>query len=195
MITISESVNFVTCDFMERKTKKSLIKQLGLVIKKYNSRGFVISDVFADNEFDMEDLKNKILPSTLQLCAAGEHVSKVERVIRTVKDRCRTICHSLPYSSFPKLMSKGLVAHSVNWINTFTASGGVVGPYSPSYLLEGKQNPDLNKRRITFGSYAIVYSITDNTQTKRSIPCIVPEHKIGRDDGKRQQKQRYPYQC
>ena len=156
MIAISESVNFLTCDYMENRNKKNLIKIIKSIIKKYNSRGLDILDVFADNEFQIEDLRNAILPSTLQLCATGEHVPKVERTIRIVKDRCRTICHSLPYSSFPKLMSKGLVAHYVQWINAFPASGGVVGPYSPSYLMEGKQNAGFNKRRITFGSYAVV---------------------------------------
>ena len=64
------------------------------------------------------------------------------------------------------------MATAIYWINAFPSSGGIVGNYSPAVILEGKANPDCNRKRLSFGSYAHAYVSTDNTQSKRSIPSI-----------------------
>jgi len=38
--------------------------------------------------------------------------------------------------------------------------------------MEGQDNPDLNHKRITFGSYALAYSGTDKKINSRSTPSI-----------------------
>jgi len=173
LVTISEAIIYITCNIMVNKTKKNIDKEMSKVIKMYSSRGFYISDIFGDNEFDIDDIKTSILPSKLHICASGEHVPKIERSIRTIKERTRTICHSLPYTCFPKIMSRAIVATAIQWINAFPSSGGIIGNYSPALILEGRTNPDCNRTRLTFGSYAHVYdSSSDNTQQKRSIPSI-----------------------
>ena len=92
----------------------------------YSSRGFLISDIFGDNEFDMSDFKDTLLPSKLHICASGEHVPKIESTIRTMKGRTRTICHSSPINCFPKIMSRGIVATAIFWVNAFPSSGGIM---------------------------------------------------------------------
>ena len=127
---------------LQNKTKKFVVESLTKVIKLYKSRNFVVTDVYSDNEFDMDDLKVDIQPAKLHVCSANEHVPMVERPIRTIKEKARTICHSVPYMSYTRLMTKSLIMTVTKWMNAFPATGGVTGSYSPSNILEGAINPD-----------------------------------------------------
>ena len=57
-------------------------------------------------------------------------------------------------------------------MNAFPSTGGVTGPYSPANILEGITNPDCNRKRIPFGSYAIAYIGTSNNMEPRAVPSI-----------------------
>ena len=160
LVTISEVISYITCNIMVNKKKGNINNEISKVIKMYSSRGFYISDIFGDNEFNIDDIKTSVLPSKLQICASGEHVPKIERSIRTIKERARTMCHSLRYNCFPNIMSRVIVATAIQWINAFHSSGGTIGNYSPALILEGSTNPDCNRKRLTFGSYAHVYDPT-----------------------------------
>lgn len=108
----------------------------------------------------------------LHICAAREHVPKNERTIRTTKERARSVCHSLPFNRFTKIMTKCLAYFVVRCINAFPSPTGLMGNYSPANIIEGKADPDYNRNRIPFGHYAIAYHCTANTMMKRSSPCI-----------------------
>lgn len=72
-------------------------------------------DVHADNEFecvrdtietihaedDFRDLRSAIC---LEVCTTNEHVRKVERSIRTMKEVIRATVHGMPYKRLPKQM-------------------------------------------------------------------------------------------
>ena len=156
-ISRSDSINCITEEHIKNKKKSSLIKSLHKIIKQYTSRNFVITDIYGDNEFNNDDIRQSVLPAKLHICAANEHVPMVERCIRTIKEKARTMCHSVPYESYTRLMTRSLMTNVVKWMNAFPSSGGVVGPYSPTSILEGATNPDCNRKRIPFGSYALAY--------------------------------------
>jgi hypothetical protein len=65
----------------------------------YKSRGFNISDLHADMEF--ECIRNNVLPSRLNVTAANDHVGKVKQSIWTMKERARTTIHGLPFRRLP----------------------------------------------------------------------------------------------
>ena len=127
-----------------------------------------MSDVFSDNEFDFDEIRTKTLLSKLNVCAAGEHASKIERMIRTIKERTRAFCHSIPYTEIPRIMLKALISSSIQWMNVFPTKCGIQGKCSPAFLLEGKPNPDAKRKQIAFGTYALAYDMTTNTQRKKS---------------------------
>ena len=52
----------------------------------YRKRGFTITDVYGDNNFNHQAYMDTVLPARLHICAKGEHVPIVERSIRTVKE-------------------------------------------------------------------------------------------------------------
>ena len=132
-----------------------------------------MSNIYADNEFDSDDISLAMRPSTMHICAANEHVPKIERCIRTIKERCRTICHTLPYKVHTRTMTKGLIEHVRRWANAFPSSAGITGNYSPSNIIDGSQNPDCNRKRIVYGAYAQVYTGTSNDIQSRTWACRI----------------------
>ena len=160
-------------DSLENRKTGTIIHIIRKILKIYSSRGFIISDIFGDNEFDVDDIKSAILPATMHICAAGEHVPKIYHPILMIKERGRTICHSLPFSSFPKIMTKSLARVITQWINTFLSTGGISDRFIPSNIVLGLNDPGFNHKRLPFGSYVYAYSRTDNTMESRSTPSIV----------------------
>ena len=131
-----------------------------------------MANIYTDNEFDSDDISLAMRPSTMHICAVNEHVPKIERCIRTIKERCRTICHTLPYKVHTRTMTKGLIEHVRRWANAFPSSTGITGNYSPSNIIDGSQNPDCNRKRIVYGAYAQVYTGTSNDMQSRTTPAI-----------------------
>ena len=75
------------------------------VMKLYRSRGFVIDRILGNNEFQSNKLTEHVLPTILDTCAAREHVEDIERRIRTLKEKSRSVYHGCPFSQIPKLMT------------------------------------------------------------------------------------------
>ena len=59
------------------------------ITQLYHSRGFNITEVKGDGEFRC--LEADLLPTVFDPVAADDHVSDVERSIRTIKDDLRTL--------------------------------------------------------------------------------------------------------
>lgn len=79
----------------------------------YTKRGFDISTIHGDNEFNVRNLIEALSPIIMQIYAKGEHVGVAEPSIRTLKVRCRCVCNSFTYKIFTKLMTKALLEHVV----------------------------------------------------------------------------------
>ena len=92
LTTISDKYNFRILEALlyisEKGVKKeNILKGIQKVINLYQSRGLVIEQISRDNEF--ECIHDKIRPVKLNIAAADEQVSVVERSIRTIKERTR----------------------------------------------------------------------------------------------------------
>ena len=83
-----------------------------MIKRTYLTRWFKITYYHSDNEFDNNDIM-LILFGELQVCAKGEHVPRIEWVVRTVKERCRSTCHAIPYPKYTMLMVISLVQNMV----------------------------------------------------------------------------------
>jgi hypothetical protein len=115
--TISRKVQFRTVAPVLNRNKATLLRVIKPVLAMYTSRGFNISDLRADMEF--ECIRNNVLPSRLNVAAANDHVGEVERSIRTMKERARTTIHGLPFKRLPKVMIQALVYHAAKGLNQF----------------------------------------------------------------------------
>ena len=138
----------------------------------YRKRGFTITDVYGDNEFNHQAYMDTVLPARLHICAKGEHVPIVERLIRTVKERTRVMCQSLPFNRMSKKMVRALLGQVEIWLNQFPSTNKL-SERSLATLLRGDSSPNYNTRRARFGEYVMVYAGTSNTMETRALPAIV----------------------
>jgi hypothetical protein len=84
LITISHYVKFATLKLLAiNKQEATLAKLLTAVMHLYGSRGFLVTMVHADREFELSCGNLAAAGSSLNVCAADEHVPKFECFIRT----------------------------------------------------------------------------------------------------------------
>ena len=143
---------------------------LNKVLAIYKARNLRIDSCCADNEFGK--IRDDIRPIPLEIVAREEHVPRIERAIRTLKERARCDCHGLPYKACPITMTIALVELANHWLNQFPEQDGISDTLSPSAIVLGTPKPDCNRLKICFGSYAQVFDSTDNTMQRRSTPAI-----------------------
>ncbi len=90
-------------------------------------RGFHIVEIAGDGEFDWIADQVASLPTNpmLNLAAASEHVGLIERNIRFLKEKTRSIRHSLPFEQIPAVTCIRMVLRTVQFINSFLRKGGL----------------------------------------------------------------------
>ena len=141
--TYSKETRFRTITQIANRKIKTLSTELNKVIHIYHSRGFEIIDVHADIEF--EPLREPLRPIQLHTVAKDDHVTSIERSIRTVKEDTRTCVHGLPFSKLPKMLLVDMVKQMNRNLNQFPAKDGISKTLSPMTLLTGAPKPDFNK--------------------------------------------------
>jgi len=165
--TISRNIQFRTVEQVRSRSSREHARALSRVIDVYDNRALNIVKIDCDNEFDNEHVRAVIAPRVLDVASREEHVGPVERSIRTIKERVRCICHSLPYKRYTKIMVRSLVESVVFWLNSFPVVDGVSEDLSPAAIVQGRQHPDFSGNKILFGAYAIVFAGTSNNMHQR----------------------------
>jgi hypothetical protein len=86
LVTISKHVHFGTVDAMTDKKIPTVWKAIKAVIQLYKQRGFNVTWTLMDNGF--EGLRGQLAELEVGMNETGrdEHVPKVERYIRTIKE-------------------------------------------------------------------------------------------------------------
>ena len=166
--SISQNYQFRTVEGVQNRTKSTILSGFNKIKKIYEGRHLFMNELRGDNE--LKCIKDDIRPTFSNLCSPGEHVPEVERSIRTIKERTRTMLHDLPFHTFPKLMVTGCVYSAVRLLNSLPAPNGVSSTLAPATLITGSAPPDFNKiMKIRFGLYAQVFldhNITNDTKPR-----------------------------
>ena len=170
--TKSQKVNFLTSQYCTSRSLRTIITALEKFIHKYDCRGFKITDMHADNEFDKAELKHSLQPTLLHIYGREEHVGFIERSVRTIKERFRSTCSAMPFRRITVRMVRSLVEGITDVLNAFPSKNGITQTISPATIVEGKPKMDLQRKVIVFGSYALVYIGTTNTSKPRAVPAI-----------------------
>ena len=170
--TKSNKIDFLTAQYCISRSLRTIFTALESVINKYRCRSFKITDFHGDSEFDKEKLKDFLEPGILHTYAREEHVGIIERSVRSIKERCRSTVHGMPYKRMTILMVKSLVEGVVGMMNAFPSKQGISDTLSPSTIVEGKSKLDLKRKIITFGTYALIYTTTSNNMKSRAVPGI-----------------------
>ena len=103
-LTKSNKIDFLTAQYCISRSLRTIITALESIINKYRCRSFKLTDFHGDSEFDKEKLKDFLEPAILHTYAREEHVGFIERPIRSIKERCRSTVHGIPYKRMIILM-------------------------------------------------------------------------------------------
>jgi len=75
----------------------------------------------------------------MNICATYEHVPEIERYIRTIKERVRSIATTLPFErNLPRIIVE-MVYNCVVWLNSFPHKDGVHATISPRTIMTRKK--------------------------------------------------------
>ena len=142
------------------------------IVRLYHTRGFTVEFILGDGQF--ESLRGDIadLKVQLNIVSNDEHVPEIERYIRTIKDRTRSIYNVLPFKHYPPLLIIEMVYNSVFWRNMFVLPGGISPTMSPSEIVLGRTLNFHAHCRVEFGQYVQTHEEHDNSMQSRTIGAI-----------------------
>jgi hypothetical protein len=180
-LTLSRKICFTAVNHLADRTVLQIFQAFKEQYQYYLHRGFRITTVHGDGEF--EPLKTLIesMPSgpMVNLASSNEHVPEIERRIRVVvKERCRATRHSLPFERIPKFLTIHIVFHAVKLLNFFPTKGGVSDTLSPKTILSGETLDYKKHLRLQIGQYCQVHEEdtpcnSQRPRTKGAI-CLGP---------------------
>ena len=152
-----------------KRGPKDIINGIEKVLTVFRNRGFQVNLINADNEF--KKLENKVT-THIEICAAGQHIPRIERGIRFMKDRTRCYWVPLPFKRVPKIMVDDCITMVTTCTNDFPNKNGISDTMSPASIVLGRGKIDGNNLKATFGRYYEVYCGTDNTNKERCTSAI-----------------------
>jgi hypothetical protein len=155
LITYSDKICFTTMSHVSTRAVGHYWPFFKQVCLQCTTRGFNIVVIRGDLEFGaLRDLVGE-LPSRprLDLAAENEHVGLIEHNIRFLKEKVRSLCHTLPFERLPPVMLVCMVQVVTPIMNVFPRSGGT--HYSPSMIMTDS-GLSMDQLRLKFGSYVQV---------------------------------------
>ena len=172
LVSISRKLKFGTVELLGSRSALNVMKSVRNIKHVYERRGFTIGVSIMDNEF--ENLRGKFmeLGILLNVTARNEHVPEIERYIRIIKERARSIFNTLPYKSIPGIMIVEMIQLSVFWLNSFPAADSASDTLSPRYIVGGFSIDYAQHCKIEFGSYVQVHEEHDNSMVSRTTGAI-----------------------
>ena len=78
LISKSDTIDYINVRRLKNKSKINIAEALQFINQQYKNRGFNITVVYADNEFDFDIIKNSCPKVVFEICAAEEHVQKLK---------------------------------------------------------------------------------------------------------------------
>lgn len=167
-ITLSRNIRFTTVTHLPNRTVPEIFKAFRSIFKYYFERGFQVTAVMGDGEFVPLEQHMVDLPGApkLNLTSPNEHEPYIERHIRVVKERTRSIWNLLPFTHIPQPMLTYMIFYVVKLLNSFLAKGGISEQYSPKAILAG-EIIHYKYYTMPFGTYCQVHE-EDSPQNSMS---------------------------
>ena len=138
LVTLSRNVHFATVEYITNRKHDTIFEALENSISLYAYFDFKVRTLLTDTEF--VGLKNRLLRLGVLLnpAAAHEHVGEIERFIRVIKERVRSIITTLPFDNLPRTLKRELIYFAVSSLNHYIRPHGIVPETSPSQLVTGQ---------------------------------------------------------
>ena len=102
LVTFSRNIKFRTAECVPRRTAKLLAKSIKKIIALYARGGFIVNLALMDKEFDK--VQEHLPYLQINTTAAREHVGKIERETRQVKERTRCTTSEFSFEHIPTMV-------------------------------------------------------------------------------------------
>ena len=96
LMTISRHIKFGSAGKLDSMKNSHIIKHFKAIVGAYVTRGFRVTIILADNQFESMCGDLADLHAQLNITARDEHVPEIERYNRTIKGRVRDNYNVLP---------------------------------------------------------------------------------------------------
>ena len=132
----------------------------------YLLRGFRIIVIAGDHEFAFISDLVVHLPTAHKLdwAAASQHCGLIEQNIRFLKEKIRSLYHSLLFKRVPGIMVVLMVLHIVKFVNGFPRQGGMKH-YSPGEII---MDCCLNSNNLNL-DYGVFYKLAEIFEPRNSL--------------------------
>ena len=156
VISVDEYSGYLNLIPLKSKSSEHLCMAFEALLAAYKRFNYVIKSIQCDHESSIIATNNYLGDKNVILKATPpyQHAQRIERYVRTVNDRMRTILASLPYVLDTKLYGELLIA-IIGYLNDFSTS--LHHKQSPRLLVENTRL-NLNQRKLVpFGTVAMLY--------------------------------------
>ena len=134
-------------------------------------RRFYVTVICLDLQFKpVKDRKNLDVP--INLVSKAEHVSKIERFHRVLKERARCYYAMLPFSTLPRMMAVHLMIAACFCTNSFAWLKGVSQVIPPLTIVEGTVISCNLHFCVIHGEFVQTYEGANNGMSQRTIDAI-----------------------
>ena len=98
-------------------------------------RGFEITYIHGDNDFNIQSLPNFLQLINLHIYAKEDHVRFNENAIKEIKERACSMCHTTPYIRYTLLMTLSLIERVIDMLNFFQSKNAIFDTMGPAMLV------------------------------------------------------------
>jgi hypothetical protein len=173
LISVSTPLNLVLCTHIENKGKDLQLKLIDH-INAYGSKGFRVAEVRCDGEAVVQSSRSLLgqMNIALDVVSKNQHVPRIERVCRVVKERVRAHLNTLPFI-LPFRLLKFLVMFCIATIN-MQPNQNRPDRASPRELFTQMKLDFKRDLRVSFGEYVFVPTEPNkkNSMDSRASGCI-----------------------
>jgi hypothetical protein len=164
--TITKYIKFRTVANIPNRLANTLRTEIRAVLDLYHAHGFLINSIEGDQEFSSIALD--MLPTTLNIADADDHVPQAERSIRTIKDRTRCTVQGLPFQKFPRILTKAIVEAANRSLNQFPEKDSASSMMSPLTILTRRPRTNFVDLKLELGQYVQVFEDNDPSNTNKT---------------------------
>ena len=183
LLSVFDPINLTVSrciDTSKRETNKPTARDLRLALDETLNEvmqrpTLVVVECHADGEFNNEEVKSPFVNRHIKttICSPGDHVVRVERKARVVKERVRCHLSNLPFL-LPSILLPWLIAFVMFCLNAVPVRWG--GYYvSPREIMTGRKLDASRELRHEFGEYVEAinpHAHSNSVTDARTEACI-----------------------
>ena len=169
MVGLLSPLGFCITQYIGGKKTPQIKESIAHILNVAKSRQIRVSHLITDNEGGVLSMSEDLMALGIQVSptAAGEKAHKVERRIRYIKERVRSIMHGLPYN-----LNAMLLIHCVEhatWCTNLHIVSESTRRESPHEIFTGRRLDAKRDLRHSFGDYVqATVPHTNNTMAART---------------------------